>query len=92
MKKCPTCKGVPYETIAPLDEWAVAPCPGCGGRGKIDTIDPYLRIKLLSEGIILDHEFVTCGICNGTGLINLPPKCPTCQGMGWVLERPSSFR
>jgi len=86
--KCAFCKGSGKDLFNLLSE--LATCQVCGGRGKIEVMDPAIKCAYCKgSGIYPLGARVTCTVCNGKGLVTIKgpsEECPKCKGTGQEID------
>jgi DnaJ-class molecular chaperone len=82
--KCAFCKGTgkdPFDLLSNL-----ASCQVCGGRGKVEVMEPAIKCVFCKGTGVYHDTRLTCTVCNGKGMVaavkGATKECPKCKGAG----------
>ena len=85
---CAFCKGTGNDPFDLLSE--LATCQVCGGRGKVEVIEPVIRCAFCKGSGVYHSTRLTCIVCNGKGMVTAPQSptewCPKCEGTGTAID------
>ena len=84
---CAFCKGTGNDSFDLLSELAV--CQVCGGRGKVEVMEPAIPCAFCKAAGVYPHTRITCTVCLGKGMVTVAgstEKCLKCKGTGTETE------
>lgn len=84
---CAFCKGTGKDPFDLLSEFAT--CQVCGGRGKVEVIEPAIKCVFCNGAGVYPHRRLTCTVCNGKGSVTVKGAtegCPKCKGTGAAFD------
>jgi DnaJ-class molecular chaperone len=85
--KCAFCSGTGKESVNPLFE--LATCQVCGGRGKVEVMEPAIPCAFCKTTGIYPRTGIACTVCLGMGMVTIAgstEKCRKCKGTGIETE------
>ena len=85
--KCAFCRGTGNDSFDLLSE--LAACQVCGGRGKVEVMEPAIPCAFCKAMGVYPHTRITCTVCNGKGMVTVAgstEKCLKCKGTGTETE------
>ena len=70
--KCAFCKGTGKDPFDLLSNFAS--CQVCGGRGKVEVMEPAIPCAFCKATGVYPHTRITCTVCNGKGMVTVRLK------------------
>ena len=81
------CKGTGNDSFDLLSE--LAACQVCGGRGKVEVMEPAIPCVFCKATGPYPHTRITCTVCLGKGMVTVEgstEECLKCGGAGAETE------
>ena len=84
---CAFCSDTRSNSVNPPFE--LAACQVCGGRGKVEVMEPAIPCAFCKATGVYPRTRITCTVCLGKGMIAVSrstEKCLKCKGTGVETE------
>ena len=80
---CAFCRGSGHDPFELLSKMSL--CPVCGGKGKVEIVQPWRRCAFCGGTGAHPDTRLTCTVCMGRGRVTVvepASDCPVCEGSG----------